>query len=52
MASLPPLGDHLPENDANTEESRDKEERVLSIVIKPLEAAMPEVPRLFDSKSQ
>ena len=51
-ALLPPLGDHLPKNNANTEKGRDKEERVLSAEFKPLEPATPEVCRCFDSKSQ
>lgn len=48
----PPRGDHLPENNANTEKGRDKEERVLSAEFKPLEPAIPEVRRCSDSKSQ
>lgn len=50
IASLPPLGDLLPENGQRKAER--KQERFLSIWFKFLDPAMPEVPEVFDSEGQ
>lgn len=51
-ALLPPLGDHLPENNANAEKGRDKEESPVSRIQAPGASHTPEVCRRSHSKSQ
>lgn len=52
MASLPPLGDLLPENGPTQRKAGTQQKSFLSILFKFLDLAMPEVPEVLDSKSQ